>query len=213
MTTHHTIRREVTQTLRVYEDDAESFLTQWGRKRYTRPALLLQWTALLPQPARLLDLGCGAGQDARYLMTLGHRVIGLDRTMPLLRFAKRRSESLPLVQADLRALPIRAGTLDGVWAAASLMHLPKPMARQVLVQLRDSVQPQGLLAATVTHGWRSRIKQKGWMPGRYFARWKKDELARALHRAGWDVLFLCVVSNQERKGRWINVIARRLADN
>jgi len=161
----------------------------------------------------LLDLGCGAGQDARYLMTRGHRVIGLDRTMPLLRFAKRRAESLPLVQADLRALPIRAGILAGIWAAASLMHLPKPVARQVLVQLRDSMQPQGLLAATVTHGWRSRIKQGGWMPGRYFARWKKEEFARALHRAGWEVLSLSVVSNQERKGRWINVIARRIADD
>ncbi len=201
----------MTQTLRVYEQDAESFLTQWGRKRYKRPALLLQWTALLSQQALLLDLGCGAGQDARYLMTLGHRVIGLDRTMPLLRFGKGRMESLPLVQADLRALPIRAGTLDGIWAAASLMHLPKPVARQVLVQLRDSMRPNGLLAMTVTHGWRSSVKKKGWMPGRYFARWKKDELARALHRAGWDVLFLRVVSNQERKGRWINVIARQMA--
>ena len=47
------------------------------------------------------------------------------------------------------------------------------------------------------------------MPGRYFARWKKDELARALRCAVWQVLSLCVVSNRERKGRWINVIARR----
>jgi len=210
VTTRHTTPREITQTLRTYEHDAESFLKQWGRKRYKRPALLLQWTALLHQPALVLDLGCGAGQDARYLKTLGYRVIGFDRSMPLLRFAKRRSESLPLVQADLRALPIRIGTLDGIWAAASLMHLPKPMARQVLVRLRDSVRPNGLLAATVTHGWRSRVKQKGWMPGRYFARWKKEELARALHRAGWEVLSLCVVSNRERKGRWINVIARRM---
>lgn len=213
MTTHHTTTREIAQTLRVYEQDAESFLKQWGRKRYKRPALLLQWTALLPQRALLLDLGCGAGQDARYLKTLGYRVIGLDRTMPLLRFAKRRLESLPLVHADLRVLPIHAGTLDGIWAAASLMHLPKSEARQVLVQLRDSMQPNGLLAATVTHGWRSSVKQKGWMPGRYFARWKKEELARALHRAGWEVLSLCVVSNRERKGRWINVIARRMSED
>ena len=207
---HHTTTREIAQTLRVYEDDAESFLTQWGRKRYKRPALLLQWMAWLPRRALVLDLGCGGGQDARYLMTVGHRVIGLDRTMPLLRFAQSRLESLPLVQADLRALPIRAGKLDGIWAAASLMHLPKPLARRTLVELRNAVRPNGVLGATVTHGWRSRIKQGGWMPGRYFARWKKDELARALHRAGWEVLALCVVSNRERKGRWINVIARRI---
>lgn len=213
MTPHHTTTREIAQTLRAYEHDAESFLKQWGRRRHKRPALLLQWTGLLPQRALVLDLGCGAGQDARYLNTLGYRVIGLDRALPLLRFARQRMLSLPLIRADMRALPIRAGTLDGIWAAASLMHLPKSVARQVLVELRDSVRPHGLLAATVTHGWRSCIKESGWMPGRYFARWKKDELARAFHRAGWEVLSLCVVSNRERKGRWINVIARRMSED
>lgn len=166
--------------------------------------------ALLPRQALLLDLGCGAGQDARYLNTLGYRVIGLDRTMPLLRFAKGRLASLTLVQGDMRALPVQAGRLDGIWAAASLMHVSKPVARKVLAELRDCVRPNGLLAATVTHGTASRIKQGGWMPGRYFARWKKDELALAFHRAGWQVLSSLVVSHQERKGRWINVIARRM---
>ncbi|NOU12119.1 MAG: hypothetical protein HOO98_19190, partial [Nitrospira sp.] len=65
------------------------------------------------------------------------------------------------------------------------------------------------LAATLTYGMKSGMLTKGWMPGRYFARWKKDELAKTLHRADWQVLSSRVVSNQERKGRWINVIARR----
>jgi SAM-dependent methyltransferase len=208
-TTHHTTSHDIAQTLLVYEKDAEIFLNQWGKRKYKRPALLKEWVAVLPKQAVLLDLGCGAGQDARFLATLGHGVIGLDRTMPLLAFAKRRTPFVPFMLADMRALPIRAGSLDGIWAAASLMHVPKPIARQVLADLRDCVKPNGLLAATVTHGWRSRIKQGGWMSGRYFARWKKDELAGALRRSGWQVLSLRVVSNQERKGRWINVIARR----
>jgi SAM-dependent methyltransferase len=209
LTPHHTITPAVAQTLLTYEKDAEIFLQQWGRKKYRRPLLLKTWVTLLPKRAVVLDLGCGAGQDARYLATLGHRVIGLDRTMPLLRFAKGRAPVLPLVVADMRLLPVRPGVFNAIWAAASLMHLPKSVARQVLAELRDCVRPNGLLAATVTHGWHSRIKTGGWMPGRYFARWKKDELAGALRRAGWQVLSLRVVSNQERKGRWINVIARR----
>lgn len=207
-TTHHITTHAVAQTLLTYEKDAEIFLKQWGRKKYKKPPLLVEWASVLPQPARVLDLGCGAGQDARYLTKLGHQVIGLDRTMPLLRFARRRSASVPFVLADMRTLPVRSGSLDGVWAAASLIHVPKSVARQVLRKLRDCVQPDGLLAATVTYGLRSRVKEGGWMPGRYFARWKKDELARVLARAGWQVLSIRVVSNQERKGRWINVIAR-----
>jgi len=206
---HHSTTSDVTRTLLTYEKDAKTFLRQWGRKKYKRPALLKEWMALLPKQGVLLDLGCGAGQDARYLATLGHRVIGLDRTMPLLQFAKRRSSSIPLVLADMRALPLRDRTLDGIWAAASLIHLPKRTVSRVLVLLQQLVNPEGLLAGTFTFGSTSRVKTGGWMPGRYFARWKKDELARAFHRADWIVLSIRVVSNQERKGRWINVIAKR----
>ncbi|MGB4069355.1 MAG: class I SAM-dependent methyltransferase [Nitrospira sp.] len=197
----------MTQTLQAYEKDAGLFLKQWGRKRYKRPALLVQWLKLLPERAVLLDLGCGAGQDSHHLATRGHHVIGLDRTMPLLQFANGQFSSVPLILADIRALPIRTDSLDGVWAAASLIHLPKRAVQTVLTELRHLIKPRGFFAATITYGSNSRIKRTGWMPGRYFARWKKDELARALRRAGWTVLSLRVVSNQERKGRWINVIA------
>ena len=206
---HHTTSRNIAETLLVYEKDAESFLKHWGRKKYKRPPLLTEWLTLLPERAVLLDLGCGAGQDTRYLAKLGHRVIGLDRTMPLLTFARRRAPSVPFLLAEIRSLPIRAGSFDGIWAAASLIHLPKRAVPSVLAALRHLVKSEGLLAATFTYGNNSRIKRTGWMPGRYFARWKKDELARILHRAGWTVVSLRVVSNQERKGRWINVIARR----
>jgi SAM-dependent methyltransferase len=207
---HHSTTNAVTQTLLTYEKEAEIFLKQWGRKKYRCPPLLKEWVALLPKRAVVLDLGCGAGQDARYLTKIGHRVVGLDRTMPLLRFARRRSPSVPFVLADMRVLPLQASALDGIWAAASLIHLPKNTVPSVLAVLHQLVRPEGSLAGTFTFGRNSRVKTGGWMPGRYFARWKKDELARALFRAGWQVLSIRVVSNRERKGRWINVIARRI---
>lgn len=209
-TPHHTISRVVAQTLETYDRDARQFLTRWGKPRYKRPLLLGEWLTLLPKRAVLLDLGCGGGQDTRYLRAMGHRVVGLDRTMPLLQFAKKRAPYVPLVLADIRVLPVRAGSLDGIWAAASLMHLPKGVAMDVLDKLHRCLRPGGVLAATVTYGTRSRILERGWIPGRYFARWRKVELARVLRRASWDIVALRVVSNQERKGRWINLIVRRV---
>ena len=208
-TPHHTTSRVVAQTLEAYDREARLFLTRWGKPRYNRSALLVEWLPLLPQRAILLDLGCGGGQDTRYLKAVGHRVMGLDRTMPLLRFGKKRFPFVPLILADMRVLPFRTCSLDGIWAAASLMHLPKASAIDVLVQLWRCVRPGGVLAATVTYGTRSQILERGWIPGRYFARWRKSELARALRRAGWEIVTLRVVTNQERKGRWLNLLARR----
>lgn len=113
----------------------------------------------------------------------------------------------------MRRLPLRAGSVAGVWAAASLVHLPKGQARTVLAELVRLTRPGGILGATFTHGTKSRIATRGWIPGRYFARWRKDELGQAVQKAGWQVVMLEVVTSRERKGRWINVIAVRPVGN
>ena len=206
---HDNTTQCVLQTIDVYEQSAKECLTRWNRRRYRRPPLLVEWLQCLPADAKLLDLGCGGGQDAGDLAQRGYRVVGLDRTRALLSAGRRRYRALPLVLADLRDLPFQALSFDGLWAAASLMHLPKPDARRLLSDLCRLVRPGGLFAATVTHGVKSRIVTDGWLPGRYIARWRKDELARAVRRAGWTILELRVVTNRERKGRWLNLLARR----
>ncbi len=206
---HDSTTQLVLQTIDAYERSAKECVARWSKRRHRRPPLLAEWLTHLPADARLLDLGCGGGQDADDLDRRGYRVVGVDRTSALLLAGRRRYRSLPLVRADLRSLPFQAMAFDGLWAAASLMHLPKPDARRILADLCKLVRPGGLFAATVTYGMKSRLVTDGWVPGRYFARWRKDELARAVRRAGWEIVSLQVVSNQERKGRWINVIARR----
>jgi 2-polyprenyl-3-methyl-5-hydroxy-6-metoxy-1,4-benzoquinol methylase len=206
---HHTTTRIVAPTIKVYGEGAQTFIKRWTARRKRSSALQKEWMAGLPRGASVLDLGCGGGQDAQVLRRKGYRVVGMDLTAAFLRVAREAAPSIPFVRADMRELPFQAASFDGVWAAASLIHLPKADATRVLRALCLLANPGATLAATLTYGTKSGLLANGWMPGRYFARWKKDELALALRRAGWRVLSLRVVSNQERKGRWINVIARR----
>ena len=207
---HDSTTQLVLQTIAAYEGSAADCLVRWSKRRLRHPPLLTEWLRRLPVDARLLDIGCGGGQDASNLRQRGYRVVGLDRTSALLSAGRRRDPSLSLVLADLRQLPFQAMSFDGLWATASLMHLPKPVARLVLADLCSLVRPGGFLAATVTYGMKSGIVTEGWVPGRYFARWKKDELARAVRRAGWEILELKIITNRERKGRWLNLLAQRL---
>ena len=207
--THNSTTQLVLQTIDVYERSAKECVARWSQRRHRRPPLLVECLQCLPVNARLLDLGCGGGQDAWGLRQRGYCVVGLDRTSALLSAGRRRYRSLPLVRADLRDIPFRAMSFDGLWAAASLIHLPKPDARRILTDLYKLVRPGGLFAATVSHGVKSRLVTDGWLPGRYFARWRKDELACAVRRAGWKILELRVVTNRERKGRWLNLLAQK----
>jgi SAM-dependent methyltransferase len=196
-------------TTTAYARQAEEFIRRWGRPRYRRPALLLELLELAGPRAALLDLGCGAGQDARFLLARRHHVVGVDHAWPLLAYVRRRSRRVPLVHGDMRSLPLRPGSFDAIWAAASLIHLPKPQTATLFHALRMLVPVGGLLAATVAQGHRTGVLRTGWIPGRYFARWRKTELERAVKRAGWEVVSLKTVTGRERKGRWLNLIARR----
>ena len=73
-------------------------------------ALILERTGFAPG-WRVLDVACGAGRHARALETAGARCVGLDLSMALLRIARGVTRA-PLVRADMRALPIRPGSMD-----------------------------------------------------------------------------------------------------
>ncbi len=132
-------------------------------------------------------------------------------TWAFLCLARTRSPRLPLLRADLLRLPFATQSFDGVWAAASLIHVPKTHFLHGMRQVRDIVKPGGMLGATIAHGTGSGFVVNQWMRGRFLARWQKRELQHMIERAGWEVVALRVVANQERKGRWLNLLARRPA--
>ncbi|MFQ5848304.1 MAG: class I SAM-dependent methyltransferase, partial [Candidatus Methylomirabilales bacterium] len=73
--------------------------------------------------ARVLDLGCGAGDVGSLLSRSGFRVIGLDLAGSALRFARERHPTLEVVQADLSTrLPFRSGTFDAVVTCLALHY-------------------------------------------------------------------------------------------
>lgn len=60
---------------------------------------------------RVLDVACGAGRHARAFEASGARCVGVDLSAALLRVA-RSVTGAPLVRADMRALPVRPGSMD-----------------------------------------------------------------------------------------------------
>ena len=198
------------RTVQAYETHQDRYLKEWNRRTYKVPPHLKAWVAHLPKTGVLLDLGCGPGQDMRFLSRQGFLVYGVDLTWPFLQAARKRAPRLPFVQTDMRVLPFLPHVFDGVWAAASLIHLPKAQTRGLLKNLFRITKPNGWLAITVMYGREVGVPKQQWIPGRYLAKWFKSELNAAVRTARWEVVSLERVRNRERKGSWLNLLARRL---
>ena len=99
--------------------------------------------------ARVLDAGCGTGRalaPLRDAVGPSGVVLGVDLTLAMLEAAVRAGRDLDgqLLLADAAALPLRSESLDAVFAAGLIAHLPQPGAN--LRELARVVRPGGTLA-------------------------------------------------------------------
>ena len=106
------------------------------------------FTASLPPGGVVVDVGCGPGRDIALLRARGFRVIGVDRSLGQL-----RTNSVPgVLQADMRQLPLRAGSADAIWCQAALLHIPRTAVPAVLAEFARAIRPGGGLYLSVAKG-------------------------------------------------------------
>jgi SAM-dependent methyltransferase len=102
-------------------------------------------------PFSILDLGCGPGRDLRHFRSLGHEAVGLDGSPEFVAMAREFSGSEVLHQNFL-ALTLPESRFDGVFANASLFHVPSRELPRVLRELHAALRPRGVLFSSNPHG-------------------------------------------------------------
>jgi len=102
-------------------------------------------------PRVLLDLGCGPGRDLAYFKSLGHEAVGLDGSAAFVQMARDDTGCEVLHQSFLQ-LSLPAGRFHGIFANASLFHVPTQELPRVLGELRDALVPAGVLFSSNPHG-------------------------------------------------------------
>lgn len=162
-----------TITLAHYNHHAESF---WQGTRdhdvnQNRSALL---NSLLGRaPFRILDFGCGPGRDLKVFRDLGHEAIGLDGAEQFVQLARSYSGCEVWCQ-DFLKLDLPTEYFDGVFANASLFHVPSQELPRVLRELWATLKAGGVLFSSNPRG----ENQEGWSEERYgcyydLARWRE----------------------------------------
>jgi len=134
-------------------------------------------------PFTILDLGCGPGRDLRTFTGLGHVAIGLDGAARFVEMARAHS-GCEVWQQDFLGLELPPARFDGVFANASLFHVPSRELPRVLGQLHATLKPGGVLFSSNPRG----ENQEGWNHGRYGAYHDLEGWRRMLTAASFSEL-------------------------
>ena len=113
-------------------------------------------------PHVILDLGCGPGRDLRQFKALGHEVVGLDGSIEFVRMARSTTDCEVLHQ-DFLNLELPLAHFDGIFANASLFHVPLNQLNRVLGNLAATLKTGGVLLCSNPRG----NNEEGWVDGRY----------------------------------------------
>jgi SAM-dependent methyltransferase len=168
------------RTLAHYDQHAESFRAGTRDHDVSQNiAALLRHIAGEP-PFTILDLGCGPGRDLEAFAALGHTAVGLDGSARFAAMA-REATGCTVWQQDFLALDLPAARFDGVFANASLFHVPSRELPRVLAELHAALVPGGVLFSSNPRGQ----NEEGWNHGRYGAYHDLDAWRGYLTGAGF----------------------------
>ena len=159
----HDLEKVSSLTLEHYDKQAADF---WegtrGHDVSQNIAALLQYMEGQP-PFTILDFGCGPGRDLKAFEELGHVAIGLEGSARFVAMAKERGHTV--WEQDFLKLDLPENRFDGVFANASLFHVPSQELPRILLELRATLKPGGVLFSSNPRGQ----NEEGWNRGRYGA--------------------------------------------
>ena len=113
-------------------------------------------------PFTILDFGCGPGRDLKTFAALGHTAIGVEGAPRFAELARAYS-GCEVWEQDFLRLELPDERFDGVFANASLFHVPSQELPRVLAELRATLKPGGVLFSSNPRGQ----NEEGWNRGRY----------------------------------------------
>ena len=130
----------------------------------------------------ILDLGCGPGRDLQTFKALGHKVVGLDGCPEFCEMARIHS-GCEVVNQTFSSMYLGLNQFHGIYANASLFHVPKVHLIDVLRRCRRALKSNGVLFMSNPRG-----AFDGMRAGRYRHLMELDKVAFYLEQADFTLL-------------------------
>ena len=186
-------------TLEFYDADPEGYFDRTFSRNVS--VSVGRFVPLLPEGARILDLGCGSCRDTVRFRDMGFDVVPADGSEGMRRVAKERL-GIDVIPVIFDELPW-TDEFDGVWACSSLLHVPSADLPHVLSLVRRALRSGGIFFCSFKRG-----DFEGERDGRRYTDMTSDGLRDILTSSGFAVSDIWEEVGSDGTP-WVNAISVR----
>lgn len=190
-------------TLAYYDEHAEEYAASAATADLS--ALYGRFVSCIPRGS-ILDLGCGSGRDTKQFLAMGYQVTAMDGSAEMCRIASDYT-GIPVACRRFEELT-EEDAYDGIWACASLLHIPEEQLPEILDRICRALKDDGILYASFKKGCGGSTDG-----GRFYQYYDEEELRRLFCRSGcWcgPEILRTADSTGRSSVEWINVFAKRI---
>ncbi|MGI4991980.1 class I SAM-dependent methyltransferase [Halobacteriovorax sp. GFR7] len=152
----------------------------------------------------ILDIGCGPGRDLKYFTEHGYEAQGVEPSHKLAQFAREHSGCV-VHEGLLQDVVFEGEKFDGVWACASLLHVPSSELSSVFKKIATIMHDGAVFYCSFKYG-----EFEGERNGRFFNDQTLDSIKEFLPKN-------LTISNDwvtedkrpDRDERWLNLLLRK----
>lgn len=185
-------------TIQFYNRHAQDYRARTANADLS--STITRFAAMIPAGGRVLDFGCGFGRDLSHFARLGFEVVGLEPSAQMAMLARDHAR-VRVIEGDATCLANE--TFDGIWACASLLHIPSRQIPGVLRALHERLVRGGAFYASVRMG----LHQGRAADGRFFLDYQPEQLDQLLHALPWHTRQTWLTSDADAARpdiTWIN---------
>lgn len=195
------------KTLEFYDKAAQEYIETTIAADVTE--LNQMFLEYLAANSSILDLGCGSGRDSKIFINNGFFVTALDGSKEFCRLA---SSYLKQDVLNMRFDEISFNNeFDGVWACASLLHVPSRELPEIFRKIVRAMKVGGYFFVCFKHG-----DFEGERNGRYFTDLTESKFRDLIREIRELEVIETSITEDVRSGRsneyWLNVILRKVKD-
>ena len=166
---------DTNKTLAYYDNNAHRFTSDTLDVEFSD--IQDSFLAQLQPGALILDFGCGSGRDSRYFLQKGYQVEACDGSEEMVKAATQNA-GIPVKRMLFSELDEK-DLYDGIFACASILHVPSKELPDIITRMKKAVKTGGILYVSFKYGTFEGIRN-----GRYFTDQTEESLKAILDEVG-----------------------------